>query len=342
VSDDPQAKLLDTYSVDALLDVLGPAQPAPFGTEGPPAKTGRLLATRSGEEIVADETLAGDIEWLADGFFPFGGLSIVYGLPKSGKTTLVMHLAARVVTSKLFLERATRCCNVLWLDLEQHIKLTRRKIEFEGAVGGKRQVFAYNGAPPLLVDVEETLLHHNTQVVVVDSLSSLLMLEDENDNAEITRRIARWRELAHRHNLAFIAIHHSRKSEGTFGVGMRGGNAILGISDVALEVKRLHSEHEEDDGRRKLVSVSRYDEANDTGVVQRVGNDYEVEPTALEHKQDTVLRLLKVGPRTEREVTRNLGIARRKSSEVIASLIAGGHIQRSGTGKRGDPIVYSL
>lgn len=300
------------------------------------------LRVRSGEELRADASLAGDIEWLVEGMFPFGGLSVVYGLPKSGKTTLVMNATARIVKGHAFLGRATDCCEVLWLDLEQHERLTRRKIEEEGALDGLAQVWAYNGIPPKILDVEATIVRKNIRLVVVDSLSSLLMLEDENDNAEITRRIAPWRDLVHDRNLAFIAIHHSRKSEGTFGVGMRGGNAILAISDVAMEVKRQHSESEEDDGRRKLVCVSRYDEANETLTVQRVDNEFLLEPGPREKRRKAVQAALSSSPQDAPMLAKRLRLRRKAVEDILQALCLSGVAWRGGTGTKGSPFSYSL
>jgi len=305
-----------------------------------PVQFGEGLRVRSGEELCADPALAGDVEWLVDGLFPFGGLSIVYGLPKSGKTTLVMNCVAAILRGESFLGRATECCNVLWLDLEQHERLTRRKVEDEGALDGLAQVFAYNGAAPTLADVENTALRLNARFVVVDSLSSLLMLEDENDNAEITRRISAWRDLTHARNFAFIGVHHSRKSEGSFGVGMRGGNAILAISDVAMEVKRLHSESDEDDGRRKLVCVSRYDEANEMILVQRVDNEYVVEDGSAKQRAMILLGLLAHNRWDTKRIARQLRARRHTVAGLLRMLMREGKVQRFGSGAKGDPFLF--
>jgi RecA-family ATPase len=138
---------------------------------------------------LADPNLPNNVEWLVEGLVPRGGLTVVYGIGKGGKTTLLSHLAAAIVGGQEFLSRSVKEGPVLWLDLEQHVTLTRRKLDEAGAAGRPNPLHIYNGPAPRPEDVAGELTRRSAVAVVIDSLSKFLCLKDENDAAEVTARL---------------------------------------------------------------------------------------------------------------------------------------------------------
>ena len=61
-----------------------------------------------------------EIEWILDEYLPAGGLVLLAGKPKEGKTTLCYELAVRVAQGLPFLGRQTRQGGVLILALEEN------------------------------------------------------------------------------------------------------------------------------------------------------------------------------------------------------------------------------
>src|SRR5215831_16867006 len=60
------------------------------------------------------------VEWVLEDFLPTGGLVLLAGKPKEGKTTLTYELAVSVAKGQPFLGRPTQKAGVLILGLEEH------------------------------------------------------------------------------------------------------------------------------------------------------------------------------------------------------------------------------
>lgn len=335
---DPQAGLLDRMSEDALLDtlapkdVLTPAKPVS-------SKTAHCLLTQTVEMLRADESLAGELRWVVHGLVPEDAFVIVYGGPKVGKGTLVTHMAKCIISGGPFAGRVTQASDVLWLDLEQTRWLTRRKFEEEGAYDQLHQVHIYNGVPPTITAIVETIKVLQPKIVVIDSLSRLLLLEDENSAAEVTAALAPLVDLAHQYRVAVVAIHHARKSEGPHGSGMRGSSAFLAVSDVALEIKRMADDVA--DPRRKIIGVGRYDEANETIIVRRTEDGYVAEESPAQRRRHELLGLLTNTQHDIGELARKMRVRKSVVTSDLDVLVAAGHVLRLGTGKRGSPYNYT-
>lgn len=333
---DPQAALLAKMSDEALLDAVCPPEAA--APKLVSSKSAHCLTTQSVEALIADESLAGELCWVVHGLVPEDAFVIVYGGPKVGKGTLVTNIARCVIAGEPFAGRDVQTGEVLWLDLEQTRWLTRRKFEEEGAFNQLHQVHIYNGVPPKLSDIEATIIQLQPKLVVIDSLSRLLLLEDENSAAEVTSALDPIVQIAHRTRTAIIAIHHARKSEGPHGSSMRGSSAFFAVSDVALEVKRCSEDGS--DARRKLVGLGRYDEANETVIVRRTDNGYVVEESPAQRRRGDILRRLQEAPSDVDTLVKHFGVRRNVIQSDLGILVGAGRALRFGTGRRGDPHTY--
>ncbi len=313
---------------------------APRGVEA----VQKLLPTRTADELVADESLATDVEWIVPGLVARGALTAFYGIGKGGKSTLATYVGASIVAGLPCLGEPVTACDLLWLDLEQHVRLTRRKLEEARAFGHAHRVHAYNGpSPDDWTAVEATLTHTGAGVLVIDSLSRFLQLEDENAAAEVTAQLGRLVDLVHRTNVALLAIHHDRKSGGGHGRGMRGSSAFLAAFDIAVHVKREGEDTQ--DPRRRLESVSRYDEGNRTVVVRREADGrYTIEGSAQDVRRGKVLAAFTPGEELDLAAVNDRleGVGRTALVSDLKALHDAGQLQRRGAGKRGDVFRYSL
>src|SRR4051812_8109944 len=75
-------------------------------------KKGALLV-RTVEELRVSLANGGVTSWLLEDLIPMNALTLLSGIGKGGKTTLLAHLASRVVAGQPFLARETRSGPVL-------------------------------------------------------------------------------------------------------------------------------------------------------------------------------------------------------------------------------------
>ena len=184
-------------------------------------------------EILEDPDLEQEAEWLVAGYAGRGILTLVSGHPKVGKTTWLAHLASAVAVGKWFLGAPTTQGRVLWLDLEQHP--ARTAALFRG-LGDEGIDVSHTPRPPSDA-IRRYITEHDIGLVVVDSLSKLLGLEDENDAAAVTLALSSWLELCRDTNTGMLAIHHLRKSGGADNLDVRGSSAINAIVDISIAIR---------------------------------------------------------------------------------------------------------
>jgi len=100
-------------------------------------------------------------------------------------------------------------------------------------------------------------------VVVIDTLRSLLGIEDENDSAQMSRAVQPWITYSQQTGCTLIVLHHTRKGGGKYGEGVSGGHGLIGAFDVILELNR-----DGDNNRRTIGVMGRLIEPQ-TGVYER-------------------------------------------------------------------------
>lgn len=262
----------------------------------------------------------------------------MYGIGKGGKTTLLTHAAAAIVAGIPFLEREVLHGPVLWLDLEQHWTLTAQNFERARAFGHAHAVHIYNGPAPKLPDVRATVRAIGAVAVVVDSLSKLLAFQDENDAAEVTRKVTRVLDIARETNAAFIAIHHDRKREGDQGRAMRGSSAFLAATDMAIALKAVGGDQ---DRSRRLECVSRYPDAITTLCARLTDDGYVAEGEREPASTDRVLDALGDETLTALELATRLGITRQATARRLKPLVAAGKLIQQRDGTKGKAHAFS-
>jgi hypothetical protein len=294
------------------------------------------LVTYTVDELEADPNLADGVQWVVDGFIPQGGLTILYGIGKGGKTTFLSHLAAAVVSGQPFIDRDVRRGPVLWVDLEQHLSLTKETLVNAGARG--REVHVYNGIAPDLRALEEKIREVGATLVVIDSLSKLLQLRDDNDASQVNNALTPLLQMIRETNAATVAIHHDRKREGDAGRGMRGSSVFLATLDVCIALKR---EGGTDSTQRRLDVTGRYPGAGGTFVVELTPDGYKAVGEKLSVPGADALEKLGYDALTVDEWAQRLQVSRQAVNKKAEQLLKRERITRTGTGKKGDPFRFS-
>lgn len=295
------------------------------------------LKTVSAFDLVAEEL--GDIEWQLPGFIPAGGFVVLYGAPKSGKTTLMMHMAAALAGAQEFDGKMPNLpFRVLWLDLEQSRRTTQRRLREVRAHASMADFNVHQGAPPELPELLAAVDFLKPEIVFVDSLSRWLRLESENDNAEVIRTLGPILTAFQERDVSLVTIHHDRKSEGEGGRNLRGASTLLAMVDVAIEVR---VEGDASSTLRRLSLVSRHD--GQRQVLMRLTEEgFVSEGTPTEKREQTILAALAGGPQKLDQLAQSLALTPKAIKPQLDALAQRGLIVRTGDGKRGDPHSFAL
>ena len=301
-------------------------------------------------ELLSRET--GATTWLVSGLLPAGGLSLILGKPKAGKSTLARGLCMAVADGSTWLDRQCAAGTVVYIALEDKRAEVRRHFQALGA-NPHSPIHSHVDRLPQGSNPEwlrETVAHLNPALIVIDPLGRFVRLRDGgNDYTDATRQLEPLISYARDSNpqTHIALVHHSRKSAGEHGDESLGSTAILGSVDTAISLRR-----EKGAAHRTIYSVNRYGQNlaetfavldADTGRVTLGTTKAEAATRGIE---DAILDCVasRSGPVPHQEILDSGEVrgARAKVLRTLVSLVNGGRLQRAGTGRRGDPHNYSI
>lgn len=207
--------------------------------------------------VIKGVTFQGDVpidppRMLVKNLLPFEGIVFIAGQSGTGKTGLAVDLGMAVATGTPFLGRSIRERRGVFIlaaegggTIGYRIEAARRA----RVSGDERVPIAFSSEIPQLStdnDIAKFVAklglvgkrfekEHGVPlgIVMIDTVSAAFQLENENDNSEAARTIAKMRELGRRCNALIMPIHHFGKSTVN---GLRGGSAWRDGADVVLAV----------------------------------------------------------------------------------------------------------
>ena len=284
------------------------------------------------------------IEWVLEDYLPEGGLVLIAGKPKEGKTTLTYELAVKVAKGLPFLNRVTQPTGVLILGLEEHPRDMRLRLRALGADDTLTNLFVLSGTLSPTSDTFEQMkrfiLDKSIKLVVVDTLGVFWNVRDENDAAEVQRAIKPFLTLARESGACVLLIHHARKSEGQHGDEIRGSGALFAAVDVALILKR-----HEIQSQRKLNVNSRYPETPTDMILDLTDAGYVLlgDPAHLNRqvKGEKMKAALTTTSETAKVLAERAVVPLRDAQRLLDDLVKNkAGVERKGKGRRGDPYRY--
>jgi hypothetical protein len=191
--------------------------------------------------------------------------------------------------------------------------------------------------PTLLHELE----HQPVDVLVVDTLRMFAGIVDENDASAVGASIRPLILLTRRKNVALVALHHLRKTEGEEGLAHAGSTALVALFDVALELRR----DQRAPGRRIMAALSRFEETPRALALEKREEQIVVlgspEDVALSEVVERVFEVILPGSQlTVPEILEALSEpkpSREQVSRALKRLQGEGRVTATGRGVKRDP-----
>jgi AAA domain len=312
-----------------------------------------------------------DEQWLWQGLLPAGHVSIFSALPKAGKTTLLAHLLRALGAGGEFCGQGVKAATVLYCTEESQTIWAGRRDRLgladhcEFVLRPFRLKPSYQQWVRWIGLLEESLARKPADLVVIDTLTKLWPVTNENDASEVTGALQPLLEIAYggleraRAPLAklgptLLLVHHLRKSDGLESTATRGSGGITASVDSILELRRFRP-GDRKDRRRVLCCDSRFEDARDELVLElsadgaayaAQGDREEVNTRECAGVIEGVLPAAPPGLDYDALVQAGWADGPRPTKAVVLAALAygleAGLWQRQGRGTRGAPFTYFL
>ncbi len=343
----PPLDSAELAAIAASVARYAPATPVHRGEHNGAVTDGRApLSDRSDDGLTHIRELLTEpedvVSWIVDGLLPAGGLSVLAGKPKAGKSTTARALALRVSRGESFLGRPTTAGPVIYLGLEDPRRVTRGHLTSLGA-RETDNLWVFTGTRPekALLWLEGVLAHVEPVLLVADTLQHLLGVTNLNDYAEVVTALSPVLHLVRSRRTHALLVHHAGKGERVGFDAVLGSTAIVGTADVVLLERR------------------REDKVRTLTTLQRVGEDLPETVLVLNDRQEPTLGAslreydaAQLGERiitwladhpdaTEQAIIEAVEGGSAPLGRALRELLQQEKVTREGKGQRGDPYRYS-
>lgn len=217
-------------------------------------KAARRRAVGILEELSEVQPL--EMKWLWHGYIPFGGLTVIDGVPGIGKSTLTLDLAARVSTGREMPDGSPGVeGHVLMLAIEDSLAMTvaPRAIAAGGNVdritvlkevqdGSDRRALTLPADMQVIRSVVE---RKETKLIVIDPLMAFIQREvNTYSDQHVRGLLAEIALLAEERDVAVVLVRHPTKNREASAMEAGGGSVgIIAAARAGFYVAR-HPEHE--------------------------------------------------------------------------------------------------
>lgn len=293
-------------------------------------------------------------EWVWPGYIARECSTLLTGLWKAGKSTLVSHLLRDLGRGGGLVGEAIDD-PVLVLSEESSGQWSKRRDDLGLADNIMVCPRPFVGKPThdQWADAIERIADHAKRIdaalVVVDTLASCWPVIDENDASKVMDALTPLHAITEA-GAGLLLIHHPRKGDASEGQASRGSGALPGFVDAIVELRRYRAE-DSHDRRRKLTAYGRFDDLVPEAVVELAEDGYRMVGTVAEATEadldDTIdATLAEAGEAITAAEIRDAwptdlppGITRLRAH--LNRRAANGTLQRFGAGVRGDAHKYA-
>jgi hypothetical protein len=284
------------------------------------------------------------LDYLVDGLLVRGTVSCLVAKPKVGKSTLARGLCFAIARHTEFLGRTTQQGSCIYLALEEREEEVKADFRAMGANGTEPITIHANAAPEAaILHLADLVRSQRPALVVIDPLFRMVHVRDEKAYAEVYRAMGPLIDIARETGTHILVTHHSGKARKSDAIDSPLGSTALG---GAVSV---------------LIVLKRTDSYRSIQTVQRIGSDmpeailtFDPENRYLslglsradvecnEVGSNIVDYLSRAGEKDEPEIMDHIEGAIATKRRALRSVVERGLVRRDGTGKKGDPYIYSF
>jgi AAA domain len=294
-------------------------------------------------------------DWIWPGYIARGSITLLVGLWKAGKTTLLSHLLRdisrggglvgdRMDTPTLVLSEEPPG---LWARRREDLGLPPSVHFLQSESFAKPQPYEWR----ILVEyITEKVTERGYGLVVIDTLASSWPVMNENDASEMMEALVPLRKIAAT-GAGLLLIHHPRKGDGSQGTAARGSGALPGFVEVILELRR-YAPDDNADRRRVLTALSRFEETQAEQVIELTDDGYkgigDRSDAAHEDFDEVIRDTLPIGGWgiTFEELLKDWPTDKRPGKSKLRGLLNAGANRgewcRRGMGNKGDPHRFHI
>jgi AAA domain len=294
--------------------------------------------------------------WLWHGYLARGAMTLLTSQWKTGKTTLVSVLAARMKSGGSLAGHAVAAGKALIVTEEQPSHWLRRqeKLEFGEHVAWLCRPFAARPSRDEWTAFVDRLSAIQTafpySLLVLDPVASLVA-GNENNAASMLDCLLPLRPLIER-GTSILALHHPSKTDRGLGQSARGSGALPGFADILIEMRFCRKKAA--DRRRRLTAFSRFPDTPRNLVIEWTadGTDYlaldESWQSAFAANWQSLHAVLANAPRKlNRDDVRECWPDDTVPSKMtvkrwLEKAVAEGHLRKDGHGLASHPFRYWL
>lgn len=294
-------------------------------------------------------------DWLWQGFLARGAVTLLTSQWKTGKTTLLSVLLARMHSGGSLAGLAVSPASVAVVSEESPVHWQSRRERLDFGPRARLACRPFTGKPDaalwqsLIEALAQPWEGQPADVVVLDTLSAFLPRGGES-HADLMLNLLRSLERLTAQGQAVLLLHHPRKGVSRQGQAARGTGSLTSYVDISIEMTTVSKASA--DRRRRLAAYSRF-EATPRELyleLDEAGCDYAVVNEPLADKVvadlDFLIDLVRMH---ERQLTRkqiwSLWPEPGRPSEVtlwrwLDRLVADGRLVQFGTGSNRNPLRY--
>ena len=190
-----------------------------------------------------------DVEWLWYPYIPYGKITVLQGDPGDGKSTFMLHLAAKVTTGGMLPDGSEldRCQTVIYQCSEDSSSDTIKPRLLAAGADCEKVAYIVEGNEPLSFDdkrIEEAIAETKARLVIFDPMQSFIPADCDMTNAVRMRAVMRKLSgIAERYRCAIVLIGHMTKANS--GKKLYRGLGSIDLAAVARSVLMISRDEQE-------------------------------------------------------------------------------------------------
>jgi len=295
-------------------------------------------------------------------------ITVLIAKPKVGKTTLCLDICETVLLGQPIFDERVIATSVLYISEQGHASfraelansglLRKKELDLEG--DSRKEQFHYVTIEDFFglswKEIVKCILEHALKVgavlVVIDTLSRIAGIEDENSASEVQRVMDALTPLI-AGGICVLVVQHERKSGGDISDAGRGSGGLVGGVDMVLRLVKTGGKNPT---QRQLEMIGRFPAPSEPRIIDRATTDsksrYKLqglgETVKRASAEQTILDMFEGNGGeefTQDEVLEELEAVASRSTvkRAINSLVEDkGLLTRAGEGKKDDPFRYRL